>query len=104
MDPNLYKKKTAVKPFLRRNEKIFSVIPLNKKPETLRKEHPGESGFSAAARQAEGFAPANFPAAIRERPAAAGGKPSQWSSTGIRRFPPPDHSGSGFFHPETLIA
>ena len=58
--PTYIKKKLLSSPSCGTMKKTFSVTHPDKKPETRCKEHPGESGFSAAARQEERFAPANF--------------------------------------------
>ena len=90
--PTYIKRKLLSSPSCGAIENFFPVTRPNKKPETLRNEHPRESGPSTAARQAGEFAPANsFPAIC-------------WSPVTIRLLARPDRSGSGFSHPEILIA
>ncbi len=66
MNPNLWtptyiKKKPLSSPSCGAMKKFFSLIPLNKKPETLRKEHPGNPVFPHPPGKQRDLLPQIFP-------------------------------------------
>jgi hypothetical protein len=102
MDPNLYKKRTAVKPFLRGQEKNLPAIHRPKKPETLREEQPWESGCSGAARRSSELAPAN-PSAVRRDPVIDAETPPRRVFPGDAAFRPPIIQGLVSFVQRLLL-
>ena len=102
--PTYIKKKLLSSPSCGAIEKSFSGNPSRQKTGDPMQRTPWGIRFFRSRPAGGGVCSRKFSPAIRQRPAATGGNPFQWSSTGIRRSPAPVHSGSGVIHPETLIA